>query len=119
MKIIKKLSDFKDAKAIEVAANVLSVIGEMFANSENLKQKNAKSTMEMFSAFMANSPECMRKIFAILSDEDPKTYKCYGSQAIMNMMVLVNDPIIVSLFTSQSQTGDATSSGSASENTEE
>jgi hypothetical protein len=36
-----------------------------------------------------------------------------------NLMTLVSDSRLIELFTSQGQTGDATSSGSASENTEE
>lgn len=116
---MKKLSDFKDEKGIEIAAQVLSVIMDILAKKENKKPSEAKSPLAMFSAFMQNSPKEMRKIFAILSEEDPEKYTCDGAQAMLNMLVLANDPILVSLFTSQSRAGDATSSGSASENIEE
>lgn len=119
MNIMKKLSDFKDEKGIEVAAKILSIVMEMLSEKKNLEQKNAGTTLEMFSAFMANSPNEMMRIFAILSEQDEESYHCDGSEAIMNMMVLANDPIIISLFISQSRKGDAKSSGSASVNTEE
>ena len=116
---MKKLSDFKDEKGIEVAAEILSIIMEILADNRNAKQASAKTPLAMFSAFMQNSPAQMKKIFAILSEKDAKEYSCNGAEALENMLVLANDPIVVGLFISQSQTGDATSSGSASEKTEE
>ena len=116
---MKKLSDFKNEKGIEVAAQVLEVIMEILSDGRNMKQKDAKTPLSMFSAFMQNSPAGMKKIFAILSEKELSDYDCDGAQALANMLVLANDPILIGLFISQSQTGDATSSGSVSENTEE
>ena len=116
---MKKLSDFKDEKGIVIASDVLSVIMEMLADERNGAQQGEKNRFKMFTAFMRNTPEKMREIFAILSEEDVKSYHCDGAEAMTNMMILANDPIILGLFLSQSQTGDAKSSGSASENTEE
>jgi hypothetical protein len=118
MKIMKKLSDFKDEKGIVVASQILSVIMEILADKKNLEQ-SGKSPAVMFGEFMKNCPVEMKKIFAILSEEDPESYHCDGTEAIMNMMVLANDPVILSLFISQGQTGDAKSSASVLENTEE
>lgn len=118
MKIMKKLSDFKDERGIVVASEILSIIMEILANKKNLAQ-SGNSPAVMFGEFMKNSPNEMKKIFAVLSEEDPAEYHCDGTEAIMNMMVLANDPVILSLFISQGQTGDAKASASASENTEE
>ena len=117
--MMKKLSDFKDEKGIEIASEVLSVIMEMLADERNRKQEGEKNKFKMFTAFMRNTPDKMKEIFAILSEEDIKDYHCDGAEAMANMMILSNDPIILGLFTSQSQTGDAKSSGSASVNTTE
>lgn len=116
---MKRLSDFKDEKGIEIAANLLEIIMTILSNNKNAEQETAKTPLAMFSAFMKNSPNEMKKIFAILSEEDEAKYTCNGAQAMENMLVLANDPILVGLFISQSRTGDAKSSGSASENTEE
>lgn len=116
---MKKLSDFKDEKGISVAARVLSVIIEILANKKNLEQKESQSPLAMFSAFMENSPAEMKKIFSILSEKKESEYTCDGAEAMQNMLTLANDPIIVGLFISQSRTGGAKSSGSASENTKE
>lgn len=116
---MKKLSDFKDAKGIEIAAKVLSVIMDILANKKNSNQSESRTPLAMFSAFMENSPDEMMKIFAILSEIEESEYSCNGAEAMTNMLMLANDPILVGLFISQSQKGDATSSGSASANIEE
>lgn len=117
--MMKKLSDFKDEKGIEIASEVLSVIMEMLADERNRKQEGEKNRFKMFSAFMKNTPDKMKEIFAILSEEDVKSYHCDGAEAMTNLLIMVNDPIILGLFTLQSQTGDAKSSGSVSESTGE
>ena len=116
---MKKLSDFKDEKGIEIAARILAIIMDILANKKNANQATAKTPLAMFSAFMQNSPEEMKKIFAILSEKDENNYTCNGAEAMTNMLILANDSILVGLFTSQGQTGDATSSGSVLENIEE
>lgn len=117
--MMKKLSDFKDEKGIEIASDVLSVIMEMLADERNRAQEGEKNRFRMFSAFMKNTPNKMKEIFAILSEEDVKSYHCDGAEAMTNLLIMANDPIILGLFLSQSQTGDAKSSGSVSENTGE
>ena len=116
---MKKLSDFKDAQGIVIASKILSVIMDILADKRNMAMSGETNVVKMFTAFMGNSPEKMCEIFAILSEKDAREYHCDGAEAMANMLILANDPILVSLFTWQSQTGDANSSGSVSENTEE
>lgn len=116
---MKKLSDFKDERGIEIAADVLAVCMEMLTDPRNMAQKEEKSPFKMFSAFMRNTPAKMMQIFAILSEQNPESYHCDGAEAMTNILIMANDPIIMSLFLSQSQTGDAKSSGSAMASTEE
>ncbi len=116
---MKKLSDFKDEKAIVIVAQLLEPIMTILANPENGKFKGEQNGLKMFSGFLANSPKAMMQIFAILSEQDAETYHCDGVDAVTNLMTLVSDDRLIELFTSQGQTGDATSSGSASESIEE
>ena len=116
---MKKLSDFKDREGIVVASRVLAVIMDMLADKRNFAMKGEDNPIKMFTTFMENSPDKMREIFAILSEKDARDYHCDGAEAMVNMLLLANDPIVVGLFTLQSQKGDAISSGSASGNTEE
>ena len=116
---MKKLSDFEDDKGIEIAAKILEIIMVILQDDRNEEMKGEENIIKMVSTFMKNSPAEMRQIFAILSEQDPETYHCNGAEAMTNMLILINDPVVVSLFISPSQMGDATSSGSPTENTEE
>ena len=115
---MKKLSDFKDGEGIVAASKVLSCIMDILADKRNLAQQGEKNAVKLFTAFMANSPDKMQEIFAILSEEDPENYHCDGAEAMANMLLLANDPVVISLFLSQSQSRGAISSGSVSETTE-
>lgn len=116
---MKKLSDFEGEKGIEIAANILGVIMEMLSDARNSAQKAETSPLKMFSTFMANSPSKMMEIFAMLSETPLEKYEIDGAEAMKNMLILANDPVIVGLFISQSRSGDAKSSGSVSGNTTE
>lgn len=115
--MVKKLSEFKGADGIVVAAKLFSVIMTILADKRNMAMKDEKSPVKMFAAFMEHSPKEMLEIFAILSEKDPATFTCDGAEAMVNMLHVANDPVLMSLFISQSQKGEARSSGSASENT--
>lgn len=112
---MRKLSDFKGVDGIVVGAKVLAVVMEMLADQRNMAMKDEESTVKMFTSFMANSPDKMLEIFAILSEKDPAEYECDGAEAMANMLTLANDPVMISLFTSQGRKRDATASGSAME----
>lgn len=118
MNKMKKLSDFDDEKGVQIAAEILGITLEILSVEENAKQNNEKNPFKMFTTFMKNSPKEMMQIFAILSEENPEEYHCDGATAMENMLILSNDQILVGLFISQGQMGDAKSSGSASEKTE-
>ena len=116
---MKKLSDFKDEKAIVVVAQLLEPIMTIVTNPEIGKLKDEHNGFKMFSGFLANSPRSMMQIFAILSEQDVETYHCDGVEATKNLMTLVSDSRLIEFFTSQGQTGDAKSSGSVAGNTVE
>ena len=115
---MKKLSDFKDEKAIAVVAQLLEPILTILFNPENDKFKDEQNGFKMFSGFLANSPKAMMDVFAILSEHDVETYHCDGVEVAQNLLTLASDDRLTELFISQGQTGDATSSGSASVNIE-
>lgn len=114
--MVKNLADFKGADGIVVASKLFSIIMTILKDQRNLALKDEKNPLILFSGFMEHSPNEMLKIFAILSEQDPETYTCDGSEAMLNMLKIANDPMLMSLFISQGQKGEAKSSGSASEN---
>ena len=116
---MKKLSDFNDESAIVVVAKLIDPVMVILTNPDNKKFKGEKSSVKMFSGFLANSPKAMMEIFAILSEQDVENYHCDGAEVAKNLITLVADDRLIELFISQGQTGDANASGSASENIEE
>ena len=114
--MMKKLSDFKDEQAIGVVADLLPPIMGVLTNRENMKLKDETNAFRMFSGFFRNSAKEMMEIFAILSETPIEEYHCDGVDVVNNILTLSSDERLVQLFTSQSQKGDATSSGSASGN---
>jgi hypothetical protein len=115
---MKKLSDFKGDQGIAVAAEVFGLILDIVADPQNAAHEG-ESPFQMFTAFMKNAPGKMRNIFAVLSECSPDTYSCDGAEALMNMAVLANDPVIVQLFLSRGQKKAVKSSTSALGNTED
>ncbi len=115
---MKKLSDFKGRDGIVVASKLTGIIMTILANKSNYAMKDEKNPLKLFTAFTENNPDEMMEIFAILCEKDPKDYNPDGAEAMTNLLTLAADPLIVGLFISQRQTGDATSSASRSENTE-
>lgn len=115
---MKKLSDFKGRDGIIVASKLTGIIMTILANKVNHDLKNETNPLKLFTAFTENNPDEMMEIFAILCEKDPKNYNPDGSEAMTNLLMLAADPLIVGLFISQGQMGDATSSASPSENTE-
>lgn len=108
-----KLSDFKDEKAIEVVANLLTPITSIAKNKDNRDAKE-KSVYAFAQSVLLNNAKDVMAIFAILNDEDPESYHCTAATVLADTIELFTDPDMLSLFGLQSQT--STSSGSASMN---
>ena len=59
------------------------------------------------------------QILATMDGVPVDEYKCNVFSLPVKILELLNDPEMIQLFQYQGQTGDANSSGSASENTED
>ena len=66
-----------------------------------------------------NHKKAVMQILATMDGVPVDEYKCNVFSLPVKILEILNDPDLVKLFTYQGQTGDANSSGSASENTEE
>ena len=66
-----------------------------------------------------NHKKAVIQIMAAMDGVPVEEYKCNVFTLPVKILELLNDPALVQLFTYQGQTGDANSSGSVSENTEE
>ena len=121
---MKRLSDFKGEEAIEVLADIMIPLSTIFADPKlkDLGKDKKKTIAEMIQPMIKNHKKELIQILARLNEQDVEEYKANMSLLTLpaDILALVNDPEVQSLFPSQRQiakTSDA-SSGSAMENTE-
>lgn len=109
---MKKLADFKDEKGLEVAAALMEPLGKIAANGKNIKM-DGKTTFEVASMLLKHSPNEVKSMLAILSDEDPDNFHYTAGTVFAGLVTMLSDPDIVSLFGLRGES--RTSSSSASE----
>ena len=114
-----KLSDWKGEEAIELLADLLDPISEIFTDKEwNAKRKTGATKMELIKLALKGHKKAVLRIMALLNGEDPETYEPNIVQLPITIMQLLNDEDLLKLFQSQGQMMPEESSGSAMENTE-
>lgn len=118
---MKKLSDFKGREAMTVATKVTRVIMAILADERNRTVKEGTPHWELFMTLAENNPDEMTEILAIMNEKTVEEYEneCDGNRVMADLLSLASDPLIIGLFISRGQKGDAISSVSRSENTEE
>lgn len=111
-----KLSDIKGEAALEALADIIDPAVEILADAEMVKAFRTKPKIQIIKMAIKRHKRAVLAIMAALEGETPETYEVSFVTLPAKMLELFSDPQLVSLFHSQSQT--ATSSGSATENTE-
>lgn len=110
-----KLTDFKDADAIRVVADLLPHVGNIAKNSAMEKSRKG-SMMDFAATLLKENPADVLAMLAILNNQDPVEYHCNAASVIIDVFGMVSDPALLELFGLPTQTYPA--SGSASANTE-
>ena len=113
-----KLSDIKGEKAIEVLADLMEPAAEIMADEEVVKLARSGQKIKGISTALRKHKKACLTILALTEGENPETYSPSLLAIPKKALELLNDPELMSLFSSQSQK-EQTSSGSAMENTEE
>lgn len=114
---MKQLSEFKNEEGVIIVAKLLGPISRIVLKMKDAGKKPKGSAVEFLSQVLEDSPKDIMEIFAILSETPVDEYKCNAASLLMDTIKLASDKEFMSLFGLQSQT--PTSSGSASENTED
>lgn len=113
-----KYKEINGDEALDVLADLLDPI-ETIAKDKDLvtmlRAKKYKEAIQM--ALRTYKPEVLT-ILALLNKENPKTYKPNIFTIPAMLLEIFNDPDITSLFLSQAQRPEETSSGPATENIE-
>ena len=113
-----KLSAYQGEAALALLADLIEPAGEIMSDKE-IGEVFKKNRFKAIGLAIKNHKKAVIQIMATMDGVPVDEYKCNVFTLPVKILELLNDPDLVQLFTYQGQTGDANSSGSASENTEE
>ena len=113
-----KLSEYQGEAALDLLAELIEPVGEIMSDKEIGEVFN-KNRFKAIGLAIKNHKKSVMQILATLDGVPVEEYKCNVFSLPVKILELLNDPEMIQLFQYQGQTGDANSSGSASENTEE
>lgn len=121
--MIKRLSDFEDEHAIDVLADLLEPATAIISNPEVAKvadkvDDGIKGKMVFAKAMLKHNRDAVLEILAILSDTEANDYHCNAATVIKDLLHLLSDEELLTVFGLRQKKSDAESSGSATENTE-
>ena len=113
-----KLSEYQGETALDVLADLIEPAGEIMSDKE-IGEVFKENKFKAIGLAIKNHKKAVMQILATMDGVPVDEYKCNVFSLPVKILELLNDPDLVQLFTYQGQTGDAKSSGSASENIEE
>ena len=113
-----KLSEYQGEAALDILADLIEPAGEIMSDKE-IGDVFKENRFKAIGLAIRNHKKAVMQIMSTMDGVPVEEYKCNVLTLPVKILELLNDPDIVQLFTYQGQTGDANSSGSASENTEE
>ena len=110
-----KLSEYQGEAALDILADLIEPAGEIMSDKE-IGEVFTKNRFRAIGMAIKNHKKAVIQIMAIMDGVPVDEYKCNVFTLPVKILEILNDPALVQLFTYQGQTGDANSSGSASEN---
>ena len=113
-----KLSEYQGEAALDILADLIEPAGEIMSDKE-IGELFKKNRFKAIGLAIKNHKKAVMQIMATMDGVPVDEYKCNVFTLPVKILELLNDSELIRLFTYQGQTGDANSSGSASENTEE
>lgn len=112
-----KLSEYQGEAALDILAELIEPAGEIMSD-KNLGEVFKESRFKAIGMAIKNHKKAVMQILATMDGVPVDEYKCNVFSLPVKILEILNDPEMIQLFQYQGQTGDANSSGSASENTE-
>ena len=113
-----KLSEYQGEAALDILADLIEPAGEIMSDKE-IGDVFKKNRFKAIGLAIKNHKKAVMQIMATMDGVPVDEYKCNVLTLPVKILELLNDSELIRLFTYQGQTGDANSSGSASENIEE
>ena len=112
-----KLSEYQGEAALDILAELIEPAGEIMSDKE-IGEVFKKNRFKAIGLAIKNHKKAVIQIMATADGVPVDEYRCNVFTLPVKILELLNDSELIQLFTYQGQTGDANSSGSASENTE-
>ena len=113
-----KLSEYQGEAALDILADLIEPTGEIMSDKE-IGELFKKNRFKAIGLAIKSHKKAVMQIMATIDGVPVEEYKCNVFTLPATILELLNDSELIQLFTYQGQTGDANSSGSASENIEE
>ena len=113
-----KLSEYQGEAALDILADLIEPAGEIMSDKQ-IGDVFKENRFKAIGLAIKNHKRAVMQILATMDGVSVDEYKCNVFTLPATILELLNDSELIQLFTYQGQTGDANSSGSASENTEE
>ena len=113
-----KLSEYRGEAALDILADLIEPAGEIMSDKK-IGEVFKENRFKAIGLAIKNHKKAEMQIMATMDGVPVEEYKCNVFTLPAKILQLLNDPELVQLFTSQGQTGDAKSSGSATESTKE
>ena len=113
-----KLSEYQGEAALDILADLIEPAGEIMSDKQ-IGDIFKKNRFKAIGLAIKNHKKAVMQIMATMDGVPVEEYKCNVFSLPVKILELLNDPDMIRLFQFQGQTGDANSSGSVSENTEE
>ena len=114
-----KLSEVRGDAALDLLADLIDPATEIMSDKELAACIQHKNNTRAIKIAIKSHKESVKTVLALLDGKDPKTYEPSVLSLPLRLLEILNDPDLVSLFSSQVQMVGAHSSGLAMENTEE
>ena len=113
-----KLSEYQGEAALDILADLIEPAGEIMSDKQ-IGDIFKENRFKAIGLAIKNHKKAVMQIMATMDGVPVDEYKCNVFSLPVKILELLNDPEMIRLFQYQGQTGDANSSGSVSENTED
>lgn len=113
-----KLSEIKGEQALDVLADIIEPASEIMTDKAVVDMARSGKKVKAISSAIKNHKKAIVEILAVLDGKEADEYEVNVLTLPAKLLEILNDQMVMSLFTSQGQTPGKTSSGSATENIE-
>lgn len=115
-----RLSDFENEDALDLLADIIEPASEIMSDPKITElYRSGKPTLFMVAEILRHHKKSAIEIIAAMHKEDPSKVRFNAITLANDVLEILNDPQIQTVFSSQSQIMEDTSSGSAMANTED